>query len=85
MGPTAMSPPVESTDRVVDGEVPMGSCRLVLFGASGDLTQRIVMPALFRLARRGALSPDFSVIGYGSTPMTDNELIPCPDASRCDA
>ena len=32
---------------------------LVLFGASGDLTQRMIMPAIFRLARRGLLSSEF--------------------------
>jgi glucose-6-phosphate 1-dehydrogenase len=49
-------------------------CTLVLFGASGDLTQRMVMPAIFRLARRGVLSPDFRLIGYARTQMTDDEF-----------
>jgi glucose-6-phosphate 1-dehydrogenase len=49
-------------------------CTLVLFGASGDLTQRMVMPAIFRLARRGALSPEFRLIGYARTQMTDDEF-----------
>lgn len=49
-------------------------CTLVLFGASGDLTQRMVMPAIFRLARRGVLSPEFRVIGYARTQMTDDEF-----------
>ena len=49
-------------------------CTLVLFGASGDLTQRMVMPAIFRLARRGVLSPEFRLIGYARTQMTDEEF-----------
>src|SRR5450759_320400 len=49
-------------------------CTLVLFGASGDLTQRMVMPAIFRLARRGVLSPEFHLIGYARTRMTDDEF-----------
>ncbi len=49
-------------------------CTLVLFGASGDLTQRMVMPAIFRLARRGVLSPEFRLIGYSRTQMTDDEF-----------
>jgi glucose-6-phosphate 1-dehydrogenase len=49
-------------------------CTLVLFGASGDLTQRMVMPAIFRLARRGVLSPEFRLIGYARTQMTDDEF-----------
>jgi glucose-6-phosphate 1-dehydrogenase len=49
-------------------------CTLVLFGASGDLTQRMVMPAIFRLARRGLLSPEFHLIGYARSEMTDDEF-----------
>jgi glucose-6-phosphate 1-dehydrogenase len=49
-------------------------CTLVLFGASGDLTQRMVMPAIFRLMRRGLLSPACRVIGYARSPMTDDEF-----------
>lgn len=49
-------------------------CTLVLFGASGDLTQRMVMPAIVRLMRRGLLSPECRVIGYARSPMTDDEF-----------
>jgi len=49
-------------------------CTLVLFGASGDLTQRMVMPAIVRLVRRGLLSPACRVIGYARSPMTDEEF-----------
>lgn len=52
----------------------MDPCTLVLFGASGDLTQRMVMPAIFRLLRRGLLSPLCRVIGYSRTPLTDEEF-----------
>jgi len=55
-------------DRVMD------PCTLVLFGASGDLTQRMIMPAIFRLARRGLLSPEFRLIGYARSEMTDDEF-----------
>jgi glucose-6-phosphate 1-dehydrogenase len=48
------------------------ACTLVLFGASGDLAQRMVMPAIFRLVRRGLLSPDFRLIGYARSDMTDD-------------
>ena len=48
------------------------ACTLVLFGASGDLTQRMVMPAIFRLARRGLLSADFRLIGYARSGLTDD-------------
>ena len=49
-------------------------CTLVLFGASGDLTQRMVMPAIAGLMRRGLLSPACRLIGYARSPMTDDEF-----------
>ena len=52
----------------------MKPCTLVLFGASGNLAQRMVVPAIFRLARRGLLSPEFRLIGYARTKMTDDEF-----------
>ena len=56
------------------GEGETEPCTLVLFGASGDLAQRMVMPAIFRLAQRGVLSPEFRCIGYARSEMTDDEF-----------
>ena len=42
-------------------------CTLVIFGASGDLTRRKLMPALFHLMRDGALAEDFAVVGIGTS------------------
>src|SRR5262245_65385098 len=38
---------------------------LVIFGAGGDLTKRLVVPALYNLVRAGRLSDGFSIIGIG--------------------
>ncbi|MDB5095679.1 MAG: glucose-6-phosphate 1-dehydrogenase [Cyanobacteria bacterium RYN_339] len=46
-------------------------CTLVLFGASGDLAHRMVVPALFRLWRRGLLAPGFRLVGYARTKLDD--------------
>src|SRR4051794_20537535 len=53
-------------------------CVLVIFGASGDLTSRKLLPALARLAGYGALAPEVTLIGVARTPMTDDEF-----ADRC--
>jgi glucose-6-phosphate 1-dehydrogenase len=47
---------------------------LVIFGASGDLTRRKVLPALAGLARRGALPRDLRVIGAGRSQLTSEEF-----------
>ncbi|WP_372166947.1 glucose-6-phosphate dehydrogenase [Xanthomonas axonopodis] len=38
-------------------------CIIVLFGARGDLTKRLVMPALYNLRRSGALGDEFAIVG----------------------
>jgi glucose-6-phosphate 1-dehydrogenase len=50
------------------------ACALVIFGASGDLTARKLLPALERLSAYGALPPEVALIGVARTPMTDEEF-----------
>ncbi len=45
---------------------------LVLFGATGDLVQKKIFPALYAMARRGVL--DFPVIGVASSPLSVAQL-----------
>jgi glucose-6-phosphate 1-dehydrogenase len=49
-------------------------CALVIFGASGDLTARKLLPALERLANHGALPREVALIGVARTPMSDDEF-----------
>ncbi len=46
-------------------------CTIVIFGASGDLTARKLMPALYRLARQGQLPKPFRIIGFARREKTD--------------
>jgi glucose-6-phosphate 1-dehydrogenase len=43
---------------------------MTIFGASGDLTKRLVVPALYHLVRAGKLSDEFAVIGVDHNDMT---------------
>ncbi len=47
---------------------------MVIFGASGDLTRRKLMPALYRLSSTGRLPPSFAVIGTSRTPMSAEQF-----------
>ncbi|HEX3254669.1 MAG TPA: glucose-6-phosphate dehydrogenase, partial [Gaiellaceae bacterium] len=49
-------------------------CALTIFGASGDLTQRKLFPALYALAVRNLLPPKFGVVGVARTEMSDDEF-----------
>ena len=47
---------------------------LVIFGASGDLTKRKLIPALFALAKQKLLPEKFAIIGVGRTKLSDDEF-----------
>ncbi|MFC1607152.1 glucose-6-phosphate dehydrogenase [Candidatus Latescibacterota bacterium] len=49
-------------------------CGLVIFGASGDLTRRKLLPALFSLFERQLMPEHFFVIGCGRSTMSDTEF-----------
>src|SRR5208282_5775622 len=42
---------------------PANPCCLVIFGVSGDLTHRLLMPALYNLAATGLLPAAFAIVG----------------------
>ena len=47
---------------------------MVIFGGTGDLTRRKLVPALYDLACIGCTSPHFDVLGVGRTKLTDDEF-----------
>ncbi len=49
-------------------------CTLVIFGATGDLTKRLVMPAIYNLRRSGLLSDNFAIVGLGRGNQTDQQF-----------
>src|ERR1700733_9305688 len=44
---------------------------VVIFGASGDLTKRKLLPALYHLQQSGFLPDDFAVLGVARRPLED--------------
>jgi glucose-6-phosphate 1-dehydrogenase len=48
--------------------------QLVIFGASGDLTCRKLLPAIYNLAQAELLPENFCVVGFARSPMTDEEF-----------
>jgi glucose-6-phosphate 1-dehydrogenase len=47
---------------------------IVIFGASGDLTRRKLMPALYRQYRKGRLPGLKSIVGFSRTPYADSQF-----------
>ncbi|MBS0627338.1 MAG: glucose-6-phosphate dehydrogenase [Verrucomicrobia bacterium] len=49
-------------------------CILVIFGATGDLTARKLIPALYNLAREGGLPPQFACVGFARREKTHDQF-----------
>ena len=49
-------------------------CTIVIFGASGDLSRRKLIPALYSLAAQDCLARRFAIIGFARSPMTDEKF-----------
>ena len=49
-------------------------CVMVIFGASGDLTKRKLIPALYNLAKDNLLSKEFALVGFARNEMTSEEF-----------
>lgn len=47
---------------------------IIIFGASGDLTQRKLVPSLFNLFRKERMPEQFRIVGYGNTAFTDEQF-----------
>ncbi|MGL4618608.1 MAG: glucose-6-phosphate dehydrogenase [Chroococcidiopsis sp.] len=53
---------------------PTGPCAIVIFGAAGDLTKRLLLPALYNLARGRLLPKEFAVVGVARAAMTTDDF-----------
>src|SRR3979411_2727756 len=47
---------------------------MVIFGASGDLTRKKLIPALYNLALEGLLPADFAVVGMARRPLSNEDF-----------
>ena len=59
---------------MTDEPRPAGPCSLVIFGASGDLTKRLLIPALYHLKRSHLLPEEFALIGISRAELSDEEF-----------
>ena len=64
--------PSQSLDNSASGTKEAPACTLVIFGAGGDLTKRLLMPALYNLSGSHLLPDDFRIVGLDRTDTDDN-------------
>src|SRR5437763_673083 len=53
---------------------PAGPCVVVIFGASGDLTKRLLIPAIYHLKRAGLLPEQFAILGVARSDDSSDSL-----------
>ncbi len=51
-----------------------GPCGLVIFGVTGDLSRKKLMPAIYDLANRGLLPPGFALVGFARRDWADQDF-----------
>jgi glucose-6-phosphate 1-dehydrogenase len=51
-----------------------GPCGLVIFGVTGDLSRKKLMPAVYDLANRGLLPPGFSLVGFARRDWVNEDF-----------
>ena len=69
--------PASTTKTILDPTLanPLSEpCIMVIFGASGDLTKRLLVPSLYNLACDGLLSDNFAVLGTGRSEISNEEF-----------
>jgi hypothetical protein len=64
----------EATHEIRSAGEPGDACAMVIFGASGDLTKRKLIPALYNLAKDNLLSRDFALVGFARPEMSHEQF-----------
>jgi glucose-6-phosphate 1-dehydrogenase len=65
---------IAATSNNVGPGRPGDPCIMVIFGASGDLTKRKLIPALYNLAKDNLLSKEFALVGIGRNEVTSEQF-----------
>ena len=59
-----------------DRRLPLiaGPSSMVMFGVTGDLARKKLLPAIYDLTHRGLLPPSFGLVGYGRRDWSDDDF-----------
>jgi glucose-6-phosphate 1-dehydrogenase len=62
------------TCEVLTTDIKIEPFAVVIFGGTGDLSKRMLLPSLYHLKRDGRLPEDFSIVGFGLPEMSDEQF-----------
>jgi glucose-6-phosphate 1-dehydrogenase len=71
---SAAPPSVVGSEGTGSPAQPAGPCIMVIFGATGDLTKRLLVPSLYHLAGLGLLPKEFGVMGFALGANDEDEF-----------
>src|SRR5437588_4631855 len=73
---TAVAEPAVAENPLVEGleRLPVAPTALVIFGATGDLANRKLLPALYNLAHEGSLPERFELVGVARSEYSDDDF-----------
>jgi glucose-6-phosphate 1-dehydrogenase len=76
MQSAAVTTELEQDNPLIEGleRLPVRPTALVIFGATGDLAHRKLLPALYNLAHEGSLPERFELVGVARSEMSDEEF-----------
>jgi glucose-6-phosphate 1-dehydrogenase len=76
MSPARIAPGLNPLRDPRDKRLPRiaGPCSVILFGVTGDLARKKIMPALYDLANRGLLPPSFSLVGFARRDWANEDF-----------
>ncbi|HYN28417.1 MAG TPA: glucose-6-phosphate dehydrogenase [Dermatophilaceae bacterium] len=76
MAPARVTPTSNPLRDPRDKRLPRiaGPCGMVLFGVTGDLARKKLLPAIYDLANRGLLPPGFSLVGFARRDWADQDF-----------
>ena len=71
-----IAPPLDADNPLVEGleRLPAPPTTLTIFGATGDLSKRKLLPAIYNLAHEGALPERFNLIGVSRRDLPDDDF-----------
>ena len=65
---------VQRCQTKIEQPEPAKPCAIAIFGAAGDLTKRLLMPALYNLAKSDLLPKEFAIIGVAHTDLSSDKF-----------
>ncbi|MEP6698633.1 MAG: glucose-6-phosphate dehydrogenase [Verrucomicrobiota bacterium] len=72
--PSSETPAINPLREGLSNRAMPQACSVVIFGATGDLTMRKLIPALYNIAADGELPPALTVVGFARRQKTDDEF-----------